>query len=73
MPPGSFTVMCTDIEHLLFIDLSLFVVSHNHQHWKENKYKEVGDQKWLAIDDWIITSKSSKFKFEITIQDRQWS
>jgi len=32
------------MKHLLFIDLSLCIVSHYYQHSKENKNKEVGDQ-----------------------------
>ena len=37
-------LMVMHIKHLLFIDLSLYAVSHFHQHPQENMYEEAGDQ-----------------------------
>ena len=38
-------LMVTLIKYILFIDLSLCVVSHFYQHPKKNMYEEVGDKK----------------------------
>ena len=45
MFPFVILLMVTHIKYVLFIDLSFCVVSHFHQHPKENVYEEVGDQK----------------------------
>ena len=45
MFPLVILLMVTHIKYLLFIDLSFCVVSHFHQHPKENMYEEVGDKK----------------------------
>ena len=45
MFPFVVLLMVTHIKYLLCIDLSFCVVSHFHQHPKENMYEEVGDKK----------------------------
>ena len=45
MFPFVMLLMVTHIKYLLFFYLSFCVVSHFHQHPKENMYEEVGDQK----------------------------